>query len=70
MKDFLGQDLAVGDWVIYLNNGYSSGSLHGPSKIEGFTPKKIRVNSTIKKPNQVVKIEEEYCVIHFLMKTK
>lgn len=41
-KDFAGQDLAMGDRVVWAEGGRYAG-LRGPYFVRGFTPKMVRV---------------------------
>lgn len=47
MRDFLNQDLAIGDEVVIaINHGLSSGADLSTGIIVGFTPKRIKVDET------------------------
>ena len=60
-KDFLGKDLAVGDFVIFIRQGYRSFRL---ANVIGLTPKKVRVKwgdsdwaVLLQEPKSLVKVE-------------
>lgn len=56
MKDFVGNELNIGDDVVYLFHSKTS-SCFVKSKIERFTNKCIfMIDGTRKEPNKVVKI--------------
>ncbi|MBZ5864369.1 hypothetical protein LAG72_24920 [Escherichia coli] len=61
MKDFLGRELAVGDLVVHASG--VSGGLSGPSEIEAFTEKRVRLkrkfyrNGLCVPPENLVKVE-------------
>lgn len=72
MKDFLGRDLGIGDFVIIVNPGYSDLCL---GVVQKFTPQKVRIKyryptfkgsaEILKDPNSVVKInsnDEEFTI--------
>ncbi len=63
MKDFLGQELTVGDYVMYMKQHYRE---LGMGKITKFTPKKVHVKwgssewaSILQTPDQLVKVSGE-----------
>ena len=60
-KDFLGRDLAVGDFVIFIRQGYRSFKL---ANVIGTTPKKVRIKwgdskwaELLQEPSSLVKVE-------------
>ena len=53
MKDLVGQELAVGDRVVYADSHYSSISV---GIIEKLTPKSVRVGGTIRASDRVYKV--------------
>jgi len=58
MKDFLGVQLKIGDWVVY----HESASSFVKAEVVGFTPKKIDVkpekrHNRLKFPEQLISIE-------------
>lgn len=58
MRDFVGNDLKIGDKVVYVSHCRTSSSLV-MGTVEGFTPKKIYVHGMygliLKEPTKVVK---------------
>jgi hypothetical protein len=71
MKDFLNQELAIGDHVILIQDGYRS---YDVGVIEKFTPKQIRVKinsylgSKMQYPVQLVKILPEQLTWYVISK--
>lgn len=66
MRDYLGQELKEGDFVVYADaHGRNAGASLGRGVIESFTPKCVRVvssfglRSKLKDPDKVIKIDEE-----------
>ena len=60
-KDFLGRELVVGDFVIFIRQGYRSFKL---ANVIGLTPKKVRVKwsdhewaTLLQDPGSLVKVE-------------
>ena len=60
-KDFLGKELAIGDFVIFIRQGYRSFKL---ANVIGLTPKKVRVKwgdqawaELLQEPKSLVKVE-------------
>lgn len=60
-KDFLGKELAVGDFVIFIRQGYRSFRL---ANVVSVTPKKVRVkwgdsqwDEVLQNPTSLVKVE-------------
>ena len=63
MKDFLGQELALGDYVIYMKQHYRE---FGMGKIVKFTPQKVRIKwansqwaELLQTADQLVKVSGE-----------
>ncbi len=63
MRDFLGQELVLGDYVIFMQQHCRE---FGMGKITKFTPKKVHVKwgtsdwaSLLQTPNQLVKVAGE-----------
>ena len=58
MDDFIGNNLKIGDNVVYISHGRTSSNLV-MGVVEGFTPKKIYVHGmygvVLKEPSKVVK---------------
>lgn len=70
MKDFLGRELAIDDYVIYQRQGYRGYNL---GKIIKFTPQKVRVKfgeskyaEILQNPEQLVKVEGQEAVMFYL----
>jgi hypothetical protein len=55
MKDTLGQELSIGDYVVC--EGHYSGVIIGI--ITGITPKRIKVNGKIRTPSDVFKVDSD-----------
>lgn len=62
-KDFLGQDIKVGDYVIFMKQHYRE---FGLAKVIKFTPQKVRVKwsnhdwaEILQTANQLVKVQGE-----------
>lgn len=60
-KDFLGKELAVGDFVIFIRQGYRSFKL---ANVIGLTPMKVRIKwgdpswaEMLQNPTSLVKVE-------------
>ena len=60
-KDFLGRELAIGDFVIFIRQGYRSFRL---ANVIGVTPKKVRIKwgdskwtELLQEPSSLVKVE-------------
>ena len=60
-KDFLGRDLDIGDFVIFIRQGYRSFRL---ANVIGVTPKKVRIKwgdskwaELLQEPSSLVKVE-------------
>ena len=70
MRDFLGRELAVDDYVIFQQQHYRGYKL---GKIIKFTPQKVRVKwgdydwaQILQLPNQLVKVEGQEVVMYYL----
>ncbi|WP_165678734.1 hypothetical protein [Metapseudomonas otitidis] len=63
MKDYLGQDLKVGDKIVYLSHTRTSSDL-STGRIAGFTPCYVKLESTSPwakgkvSPEKVIKVPE------------
>lgn len=62
MKDFLKQEIDIGDQVVYAQATLTGRvKLHGPVRVLGLTPKKVRVNEyKLVFPDKVVVVNELY----------
>lgn len=58
-RDFIGQQLEVGDSVAY-SAPYGRSKELRLGKVTGFTPQKVRVNGSLKDISGVVKVSQEY----------
>lgn len=68
MKDFLGQQLEIGDVVIHICTG-SSTNWFEVSVVEKFTPQNVKVKgSGAKSPLKMCKIDPELATMYFLKK--
>jgi hypothetical protein len=70
MKDFLGRELALDDYVIFQRQHFRGYRL---GKIVKFTPQKVRVKygetkwqEILQTPEQLVKVEGEEAVMYYL----
>jgi hypothetical protein len=70
MRDFLGRELQVGDYVIYQKQSYRGYNL---AKVIKFTPQKVRVKygdskycELLQAPEQLVKVEGEEVTMYYL----
>lgn len=70
MRDFLGRELALDDYVIFQRQSYRGYSL---GKIIKFTPQKVRVKwgesdwaQILQAPEQLVKVEGQEAVMYYL----
>ena len=70
MRDFLGRELSLDDYVIFQKQSYRGYSL---GKIIKFTPQKVRVKygeskycEILQGPEQLVKVEGEEVTMYYL----
>lgn len=70
MRDFLGRELALDDYVIFQRQSYRGYNL---GKIIKFTPQKVRVKwgesdwaQILQAPEQLVKVEGQEAVMYYL----
>jgi hypothetical protein len=70
MRDFLGRELQIDDYVIYQKQSYRGYNL---AKVIKFTPQKVRVKygdskycELLQAPNQLVKVEGQEVVMYYL----
>jgi hypothetical protein len=70
MRDFLGRELQIDDYVIYQKQSYRGYNL---AKVIKFTPQKVRVKygdskycELLQAPDQLVKVEGQEVVMYYL----
>jgi hypothetical protein len=70
MRDFLGRELQIDDYVIYQKQSYRGYNL---AKVIKFTPQKVRVKygdskycELLQAPEQLVKVEGQEVVMYYL----
>jgi hypothetical protein len=70
MRDFLGRELQLDDYVIYQKQSYRGYNL---AKVIKFTPQKVRVKygdskycELLQAPEQLVKVEGQEVVMYYL----
>ena len=56
MKDFLGQELRIGDNVIHTRTTYGASKQLEQSKVTGFTKTQVILDSGRKNPDKIVNI--------------
>jgi hypothetical protein len=70
MRDFLGRELQIDDYVIYQKQSYRGYNL---AKVIKFTPQKVRIKygdskycELLQAPDQLVKVEGQEVVMYYL----
>lgn len=72
MKDYLNQELQVGDWVVFVDASNSTGFFIGPIKIDQLKPGKndfVHFKSALytkKTAKKVLKVSEEVVIMYQL----
>lgn len=57
MKDFLGQELRIGDNVVSMDLYYGGATRFNQGKITNITAKRIMIDGYAKMPEKVIKID-------------